>query len=142
MKIGHFEKFKKSALFLLSGVSFTGLVWALVFGKIKATELLSPLLKKLPQNESELVKITENVLGSTMEKIKKEEVKKTVQKGSEVFEQSEYTQPVREMRENVKKRIDETIESIKELPAQEIKNIKQQVCREWLEEMATESGSR
>ena len=138
----NFTKFKKSAGVLISGVSFVLIVWFLFFGKVKAWEMISPLLKKIPGSESELFKMTENVLGSAIQKVKKEEVKKAVQKGSEVFEQSEYTEPVREIREDVKKKIDETIQSIKELPSQEIKNIKQQICKEWLDEIATEAGKQ
>lgn len=135
-------KFKKSAMFFISGISFVVLVWLLFYGKVKALEMISPLLKKIPGSQSELVKMTEKVLGSAIEKVKKEEVKEAVQKGSEVFEQSEYTEPVREARENAKKKIDETIQSIKELPSQEIKNIKQQICKEWLGEIATEAGKQ
>lgn len=135
-------KFKKSAMFFISGISFVVLVWLLFYGKVKVLEVISPLLKKIPGSQSELVKMTEKVLGSAIEKVKKEEVKEAVQKGSEVFEQSEYTEPVREARENAKKKIDETIQSIKELPSQEIKNIKQQICKEWLGEIATEAGKQ
>jgi len=136
------NKFKKSAGVLISGVSFVLIIWFLFFGKVKASEIIAPLLKKIPGSESELVKMTEKVLGSAIQKINKEEVKKTVQKGSEAFEQSEYTEPAREARENAKKKLDETIQSLKDLPAQEIKNIKEQVCKEWMNEIASESGKQ
>lgn len=136
------KKAKLSALFLISGLSFVFLVWLLMFGKIKAADSISSLFKKLPQNESELVKETEKVLGETVKKVRGEDVKKAVQKGSEVFESSEVAEPAREIREDMKQKVDETFEAAKQLPAKEIKVIQRQICKEWLGEemLATPSG--
>lgn len=136
------KKIKSSALFLISGVSFVFLVWLFLFGKIKAAESLSSLLKKLPQNESEFVQGTGKVLGEAIKQVRGENVKKVVEKGSDVFESSEVAEPAREIREDMKQKIDETFEAAKELPAKEIKVIQRQICKEWLGEemLATPSG--
>ncbi len=129
---------------LVSGLAFVVIAWLLFYGKVKAVGFFSPLLGKVPRNESGLIKATEDVLGTAMEKVKGENVQKAVQKGSELFETSDYAEPARDMRDEVKRKIDETIESAKDLPAKEVKHIQVQVCKEWLgEEMiATESGTR
>lgn len=136
------KKIKSSFLAVISGVAFIFLLWILVFGKVKASELLAPLLKKLPKNESELVSGTEDVLGQAAEKVKGGNLKKIVEKGSAVFESSQLAEPAREIRENVKQKVDETIQSAKELPAKEIKIIQREICKEWLgdEIPATSSG--
>ncbi len=140
----NWEKAKHSFLLLVSSISFIFIAWLLFFGKIKIAGLLSPLLGKVPRNESALVKITEDVLGEAVEKVKGENLQQAVQKGSSFFETSGYAEPARDIRDDVKKKIDETIESAKELPAKELKTVQLQVCKEWLgEEMiATGSGAR
>lgn len=137
-----FKKAKSSALFLISSVSFVILVWLLMFGKIKAAESLSSLFKKLPQNDSEFVQKTENILGTAVKEVSGGSVKSATQKGSEVFEGSEVAEPAREIRDDVKQKIDETFETAKELPAKEIKVIQRQICKEWLGEeiLATPSA--
>lgn len=135
-----FKKVKTAGLSLISGIALLLIIWLALYGKIKASELIAPLLEKLPKNEQGLAKITEKVLGEAVRRTKNGEVKKAVEKGTGVFETSEYAEPAREIRENVKQRVNEVIESVKELPSQEIKVIKKQVCKEWLEEVATESG--
>ena len=123
-------------------MSFVLLAWLLVFGKIKAVESISSLLKKLPQNDSEFVQKTEDILGSAVKQVSGGSVKSAAQKSSEVFESSEVAEPAREIRENVKKSVDETFSAAKELPAKEIKTIQRQICKEWFGEefLATPSG--
>ena len=137
-----FKKAKSSALFLISTVSFVLLAWLLMFGKIKAVQSISSLLKKLPQNDSEFVQKTEDVLGTAVKQVSGGSVKSATQKGSEVFESSEVAEPAREIRDDVKQKIDETFDSAKELPAKEIKVIQRQICKEWLGEeiLATPSA--
>ena len=134
------QKIKKVGLSVISGLSLVLIIWLIFFGKIKASSFLAPLIKKIPQDEGELTRITEDVLGKAIEKVKGEEVKKVVGKGSEIFEQSEYAEPAREVRESIKQKMNEVVESVKELPAEEIMVIKRQVCKEWFEEVATKSG--
>lgn len=138
-----FKSVKSSILTVISGVAFIFIIWTLIFSKVKASEILSPFLNKLPQNESELVKTTENILGTTVQKLRGEGAKKAIEKGSEVFEKSEVAEPAREIRENVKQAVDETFESAKALPAKEIKTIQRQICKEWFGEefLATPSGN-
>ncbi len=138
----NFKSVKSSILTVISGIAFIFIIWILIFSKVKASELLSPLLNRLPKNESELVKTTENVLGSTVQKLRGEGTRKAIEKGSEVFEKSEVAKPAREIRENVKQAVNETIDSAKELPAKEIKTIQRQICKEWFGEefLATPSG--
>lgn len=138
----NFKKAKSSALFLISSVSFVFLAWLLVFGKIKAVESFSSLFKKLPQNDSEFVQKTENILGTAVKNVSGGSVKSATEKGSAVFESSEVAEPAREIRDDVKQKIDETFETAKELPAKEIKVIQRQICKEWLGEelLATPSA--
>lgn len=136
------SKFKSSAIFLISGVSFVFLVWLLMFGKIKAAEKISSLFEKLPQNQSDFVKTTEKVLGEAVQKVRGEGAKNVIRKTGEVFETSQVAEPARDLREGIKQKVDETFETVKQLPAKEIKVIQRQICKEWLGEelLATPSG--
>lgn len=131
---------KKALLSLISATGLLLIIWLLFFGKIKAGEILAPLLKKIPKDESALSNITEDILGKAIESVNSENIKKVQEKGSEFFENSEYAEPAREIREEIINRVEEMFESAKELPAKEIKIIKRQVCKEWFEEIATEEG--
>lgn len=131
---------KKAFLGLLSAVGLFLVIWLLFFSKIKAGELLAPLLKKIPKDESALSNITEDILGRAVESVNSKNIKIIKEKGSEFFESSEYAEPAREIREEIINKVEEVIESAKELPAKEIKIIKRQVCKEWFEEIATEEG--
>ena len=127
-----FEKTKQSALVFISGLAFVVLLWLLVYGKVKASEILAPLLGWLPKDEAGVVKMTDNVLGTVVEKVKGENVQQVVEKGSEVFEESQYAAPARQMRDDVKQKIDEAVTSAKELPAKELKTVQWEVCKQWL----------
>jgi len=140
MKENFLKKIKTVGISIISALSLLTIVWLLFFGKIKASEFLAPLLQKIPKDELGLTKLTEQILGEAAEKVRSGELKKAAEKGSEIFETSEYVQPARDVREDVKQKVDEVIESVKDLPAQEIEIIKRQVCKEWFEEVATESG--
>ena len=128
----NFEKAKHSALVFISGLAFVVLLWLLVYGKVKASQLFAPILGKIPRDEAGLVKTTEGILGTAVDKVKGENVQKAVEKGSEVFEQSQYAEPARQMRDDVKQKIDEAITSTKELPAKELKTVQREVCKQWL----------
>lgn len=129
-----FKGIKKNFLSLVSAIGLFLIVWTVFFGKAKAVAWLAPLLNKIPKDESALSKLTEKVLGEAVKQVNSENIKNVTEKGSEFFENSEYAQPAREIRENVKARVNEVVESIKDLPAQEVKLIKRQVCKEWMEE--------
>lgn len=135
------NNFKKSALMAVSGVAFIFFVWMFIFGKVKASELISPILNKLPKNESELVKTTEKVLGEAVEKAQKGSIKEMVKKSSDLFENSDVAEPARQLRENVKQKVEESFTTAKQLPAQEIKVIQRQICKEWLGEESFASPS-
>lgn len=136
------SKMKSSALTIVSGVAFLVIIWFLFYGKVKAANILAPILSRLPKNEAELVKTTEGVLGAAIEKIKGgQTLKKAAEKGSEFFEQSDYTQPARDIRESIKQKIDQAVDSAKQLPEQELILIKRQVCKEWFENEGTATGS-
>ncbi|PIV01700.1 hypothetical protein COS54_00625 [Candidatus Shapirobacteria bacterium CG03_land_8_20_14_0_80_39_12] len=140
-KRNKFEKTKKSFLVLISVVAFLIIGWLLFYGKIKAFDFFTPILGKVPKDESSLIKATEDTLGAAVEKIKGGEAQKTIRKGGEIFETSTYTQPARNVRDDVKAKIDETIQSAKELPAKELKQIQYDVCRQWLgDQVATQSS--
>ncbi len=106
VKKNKFEKTKKSFLFLLSVIGFLIIGWLLFYGKIKAVDFFAPILGKIPRNESSLIKATENILGTAVEKIKGGGLQATFKKGSEVFETSTFTEPARNVRDDVKAKID------------------------------------
>lgn len=136
------EQVKRVVLPFISGLAFVALLWFLLYGKIKAEGILSPIVDRLPKNESQLVKSTDEVLGATFERLRGGQAKEIIQKGEETFEESAYTQPARELRDDVREKIDEVVESAKELPAKEIKHIQVEVCKQWLgEEMILATGS-
>lgn len=140
-KKNKFEKTKKSFLVLISIVAFLIIGWLLFYGKVKAFDFFSPILGKVPKDQSSLINATENILGAAAEKVKGGGLQKTIKTGSEIFETSTFIEPVRNVRDDVKQKIDETIQSAKELPAKELKQIQYDVCRQWLgDQVATESA--
>ena len=142
MKDKKSEKVKKRLLSLASGVALVVIIWLLFFSRTKAISLISPWIEKIPKDENKLTELTEKILGKAAEVVGKGNLKKVTEKSSEFFEESQYAQPAREIRENVVQRINEVVESVKELPAQEVKIIKRQVCKEWFEEIATQSADQ
>ena len=117
-------KLSKKRLIILTSVVCTVLFfWFLIFGKIKAKELLNPFIGKIPKSKDDLAKMGESVLGTAEETAV-----------SKFFETSEVTEPLRQAREVIIQRINETVESIKELPDREVKRIKKEVCKQWMEE--------
>lgn len=137
-----FEKAKKKLLSLVSGIALITLGWLVFFGRAKAIRFISPWIKKIPKDEGKLTEMTEGVLGKAVEVVNKQNLEKATQQGSEFFETSQYAEPARGIRDNIIERVTEVIESVKELPAQEVEVIKRQVCKSWFEEMATPSGSQ
>ena len=135
-----FKKTKSLLLSLVSAISLAVIAWLILYGKIKAFDLARPLLKMLPKDEQGLTKLTEKILGTAAEKAKSGGLQTAAQKGSKFFETSQYAEPARDIRENVIQKVDEVFASVKDLPAQEVKIIKRQVCKEWFEEVATDSG--
>lgn len=134
------NKLKKVFLGFVSFLALAVIGWFLFFGKIKAWEFLSPLIGKVPKDEAKLTQYTEDVLGKAAKAVKGGGFKKAAEKGSDFFESSQYAEPGREIRESVKQRIDELLESIKQLPAKELKIIKMEIYKRWFEEMATQSA--
>lgn len=139
---GKFKQFKKSAFSLFSGVIFILIIWLLFFGKIKVTEILTPLINKIPKDQGKLTQLTEQVLGAAINAVKGGNVKKATEEGSKFFENSSYAEPAREIRENTKKKADEIIESLKKLPEQELKIIKMEIYKRWFEDIATENAAQ
>lgn len=136
-----FNAVKKSIVSVISGISLIFIIWLVFFGKIKAAEFLTPLLQKIPRNQTGLTNITDKILGEATKAINNENLKKATQKGSEFFENSSYAKPARDIREDVKKKVEDTIQSAKELPAQELKTIQRQICAEWLKDDNMATGS-
>lgn len=139
-----FKRIKETLLPVVSGVAFVFLLWLLIYGKVKASQWLAPLIDRLPKNEAALVKVTENVLGAAVSRVKEgSATQKALEQGGRFFEESDYTAPAREMRDDLKARLDETIQSAKDLPAKELKHVQREVCRQWLGDeiiIATPSG--
>lgn len=125
----------KKRLIILTSIVCTVLVlWFLILGKIKATNFLSPFLGNVPKSKEDLAEAGKDVLGTAEEAAASKNAQKILEESSKFFETSEVTEPLRQMRETVIQRINETIESIKELPEREIKTIKKEVCKQWMEE--------
>lgn len=127
-----FGKFKQAGLSIISAAALFALVWFLFYGKVKAKNLVSPLIDKLPKDEAGLVKKTEEILGAAVSRISDEGTKEIVEKSSDFFEESAYAEPARDLRDNVKEKVNEVIDSAKELPAREVKHIQLEICRQWL----------
>jgi len=128
--------------FLLGLLSFLALIvigWLVFFGRTKAQVFLAPLLGKVPKNEGELVDYTDDVLGKASQSLKGDGLKKAAEVSSDFFESSQYAEPAREIREEIKKRAEDVLESIKQLPAKELKIIKMEIYKKWFSEMATEN---
>ena len=135
------NRLKSMFLGFLSFLALIVIGWLLFFGKIKVREILSPLIGKIPKDEEKMTQYTEDILGKVVEAAKGGNFKKTIEKGGEFFENSQYARPGREIRETVKQRADELLESAKQLPAKELKIIKMEIYKRWFEELATESAS-
>lgn len=139
---GKFSQFKKSIFSLFSGIVFVLIIWLLFFGKIKVSELLTPLIDKIPKDKGMLTQLTEQVLGAAISAAKGGKVKKVAEEGSQLFESSQYAAPARDIRENAKQKVDEVIESLKKLPEQELKVIKLEIYKRWFSDVATESANQ
>ncbi len=133
---------KKTVLSILSFLALIVIGWLLFFGKTRLQSTINPFIKKVPKNEEELVGYTDNVLGKAAQSLKGDGLKKAAEVGSDFFENSQYAEPARGIREEVKKRADEVLESIKQLPAKELQIIKMEIYKKWFAEMATQSASQ
>jgi hypothetical protein len=133
--------FKKTLLSLVSLVALIIIGWLLFFGRSRMMNFISPYLGKIPKDEGALVEYTDDVLGKAIEAAKGGRIKSLVGKGSEFFESSQYAEPGREIRENVKTKINEVVESLKELPAKELKIIKMEIYKQWFSDIATEGAN-
>jgi len=128
------KKIKKIFFALLSFVGVLLIFWFLVLGKIRAEQLLKPLLSRIPKSSSDLKEVGSDVLGTAEEAATSENAQKVLQEGAKFFETSVFTEPLRILKENLNQRIVETVETIRELPAKEVRTIKKEVCKQWLEE--------
>lgn len=118
------------------------LIWVLVYGKDKLIVYLAPYLEKIPRNQTALGRLTDRVLGSTIDNIKNEtDRNQIITTSSKAFESSSYTEPARELRDDLKGRVDDAVISLKALPAQEVQTIKKQLCNEWFPSDASSSAS-
>jgi len=129
-----FKKVKKIFFVLLSFAGVLLIFWFLILGKIRAEQLLKPLLSRIPRSSSDLKEVGSSVLGTAEEAATSENAQKVLQEGVKFFETSVFTEPLRILRENLNQRIVETVETIRELPAKEVRTIKKEVCKQWLEE--------
>lgn len=130
---------KKGLTFLASLVIVFLVLWFLVLGKIRAQQLLSPLLSKVPKNPDDLKEAGKNVLGTAEEAATSENAQKILKEGINFLETSSLVEPIRVLKENLTQKAVETIETIKELPEREVRTIKREVCKQWLEEDVEES---
>lgn len=131
----------KKVLAILASVTCTVLfLWFVVLGKIRAQQLLNPFLNKIPKNPEELKEKGENILGTAESAATSQNAQEVLKEGAKFFETSTFTEPIRQMRENIILKVSETIETIRELPEREINTVKREVCKQWLGE-DTPTGS-
>ena len=123
----------KKILAILASVACTVLfLWFVVLGKIRAQKILSPLLNKVPKNTEELKETGKNVLGTAEGAATSQNAQKVLEESAKFFETSTFTEPIRQIRENIILKVSETIETIRELPEREINTVKREVCKQWL----------
>lgn len=128
-------KLAKKGLTILISVTCTVLfLWFILLGKVRLGQTLASFLTKAPKSSVDLKDIGKNVLGTAEEAATSQNAQKILENGANFFENSSVTEPLRKMRENIIQKIAETIENIKELPEREVKTIKKEVCKQWLEE--------
>lgn len=132
---------KKGLVTLASVIGIVLVFWFVILGKIRAQQLLAPLLNKLPKSSEELKETGKDVLGTAEEAATSENAQKVLQEGVKFFETSTFTEPVRILKESLVQKVAETIATIKELPERQVRTIKREVCRQWLEEDVKESTS-
>jgi hypothetical protein len=126
------------------------LSWWFLFGRKGKLggEFLAPIVEKILRKEEKSSQPKPGILGAEEEvsgerqtiieketqKIIEQSTQKVIEESSKILQTSVVAEPIREIREIVKQRMNEMIETIKELPAKEIKNVKREVCKQWLEE--------
>jgi len=138
---GRFEGIKKVFTTILSIVALLVIGWFLYYGKTRASGFLPDLIGKIPKDESGLTKITNDVLGVAVEKVKNGDFKQAVIEGGKIFEKSEYSEPAKEIKEGILVKINEVLEEVKKIPGKELIIIKRQIYKQWFEDMeASESA--
>jgi len=139
------KKKKKLVKFLVSSLTtVTGgalILGAIFVVSVKARQILSPYLGSIPKNRQELTQAEMDVLGTAEQAIKSQDTQKILGLGTQFVESSALAQPIRDLRETIEKRIYETIDNVKQLPANEIQTIKHEVCTQWGEVGTAASSS-
>ena len=128
----------KILIFFISAVATVLVIWFLLLGKIKLSGLILPWVNHIPKSQAELSEKAKNVLGVAEEAATSENAHKVLQQGAQFFESSSFTEPIRDVREAVKQRLNETLENLKQIPEKEINSIKKDVCQQWQEELNQE----
>jgi len=95
---------------------------------------INPFLGRILGENQSSIKVGEGILGTAQEAVSSDNLGKVLDKSSKIIESSPLAQPVQVIKEVVIEKVNQTIETIKELPDQEIKKIKMEICKEWLEE--------
>ena len=76
----------------------------------------------------------EKILGATKGVFSSENTQKVLNEGTKILENSFVGESVKTIQETVNQKFTEIIETIKNLPEQEVKRIKKEVCKQWMEE--------
>jgi len=135
-------KLIRRVFWIFISVFGTGLfLWFILLGKIRATQILAPFLSNVPKNQEELKEAGKNVLGTAESAATSQNAQQILEKGADFFETSKLTEPIRQLRESITQKLVETIETIREIPAREVRTVKREVCKQWLEEDAVTSTS-
>lgn len=132
MKV-EFNRVEKKILFFISLAAGVVLAVWVVFQK-GGPSFISPFLGKILGEKQASIKMGEGILGTAQEVVSSDNLGKVLDKSSEIIESSPLSQPVQVIKEVVIEKVNQTIETVKELPDQEIKKIKKEICKQWLEE--------
>jgi len=132
MKV-EFNPVEKRILFFICLTAGVFLAVWFVFQK-GGLSFINPFLGRILGENQSSIKVGEGILGTAQEAVSSDNLGKVLDKSSKIIESSPLAQPVQVIKEVVIEKVNQTIETIKELPDQEIKKIKMEICKEWLEE--------
>ena len=124
---------KKGLVILISVVGTVLFLWLVLLSKVRLGQTLASFFAKAPKSSVDLMDIGKNVLGTAEEVATSKNAQKILESGANFFETSTLIEPVKILRENLVQKVAETIETIRELPEKEVRTIKREVCKQWLE---------
>jgi len=124
---------KKKLPFLISAFVGGLALWFFLSKGLNPKELLNPFMGKVAGTKN-VDEAEEKILGATKMVFSSENTQKVLNEGTKILENSFVGESVKTIQETVNQKFTEIIETIKNLPEQEVKRIKKEVCKQWMEE--------